>query len=229
MSNQAGLQALYPFLSGARQDQGKLDAALIQSIQVKAEESREANARFFEAQGPALVTAARALAELWRASRRLFAMGNGGSGCDAAHIVVEFLHPITAGRPALPAINLGADLAMITAVGNDVGFDQVFARQIIAQGAAGDGLIGFSTSGNSANLIAAFEAAKAQGLVTLGFAGGDGGRMRTCGFVDHCLVVDTASVHRVQECHLAAFHILWDLVHTLLADDRGGGGVEGVA
>ncbi len=229
MSNQASLQTLYPFLSGARQDQDRLDAALIQSIRVKAEELREANAWFFDAQGPVLVTAARAMADLWRANRKLFAMGNGGSSCDAAHIVVEFLHPITAGRPALPAINLGADLAMITAVGNDVGFDQVFARQIIAQGTAGDGLVGFSTSGNSGNLIAAFEAAKARGLVTLGFAGGEGGRMRTCGFVDHCLVVETASVHRVQECHVAAYHILWDLVHTLLADDRGSAGSEGAA
>jgi D-sedoheptulose 7-phosphate isomerase len=226
MSNQAGLQTLYPFLSGARQDQHKLNAALAESVRAKAEESREANARFFETQSPILVTAARALAGLWRENRKLFAMGNGGSSCDAAHIVVEFLHPITAGRPALPAINLGADLAMITAVGNDVGFDQVFARQIIAQGSSGDGLVGFSTSGNSANLIAAFEAAKARGLVTLGFAGGDGGRMKTCGYVDHCLIADTSSVHRVQECHLAAFHILWDLVHTLLADDRGSAGVE---
>ena len=187
------------------------------------------NARFFDTQGPTLVAAARALASLWRADRKLFAMGNGGSSCDAAHIVVEFLHPITTGRPALPAINLVADMATITAVGNDVGFDQVFARQIIAQGAAGDGLVGFSTSGNSTNLIAALEAAKARGLVTLGFAGGDGGRMKTCGFVDHCLVVETASVHRVQECHVIAFHILWDLVHTLLADQRGSASVEGAS
>ncbi|CAN2536649.1 Phosphoheptose+isomerase [Methylocapsa aurea] len=229
MSNQTNLQTLYPFLSGGRQDQGKLDAALIQSIRAKSEEAREVNARFFDTQGPMLVAAARALASLWRADRKLFAMGNGGSSCDAAHIVVEFLHPITTGRPALPAINLVADMATITAVGNDVGFDQVFARQIIAQGAAGDGLVGFSTSGNSTNLIAALEAAKARGLVTLGFAGGDGGRMKTCGFVDHCLVVETASVHRVQECHVIAFHILWDLVHTLLADHRGSASVEGAS
>jgi D-sedoheptulose 7-phosphate isomerase len=158
---------------------------------------------------------------MWRKDGRLFTMGNGGSSCDAAHVAVEFLHPITAGRPALPTVALTTDMAMISAVGNDVGFDQIFARQIEAQGRTGDGLMGFSTSGNSANLIAAFAAARRRGLTTFGFAGGDGGKMKSCGLIDHCLVVETSSVHRVQECHLNAYHILWDLVHTLLADTRG--------
>jgi D-sedoheptulose 7-phosphate isomerase len=217
----ATLKSLYPFLHQSPQDGAKLDAALRDSVLAKSRESRETAAQFFESQADTLVVAAHALAQMWRKGGRLFAMGNGGSSCDAAHITVEFLHPITAGRPALPAIHLGADLAMISAVGNDVGFDQVFARQLIAQARESDGLIGFSTSGNSANLLAAFAVAKEHGLATFGFAGGDGGRMKTCGFVDHCLIVETASVHRVQECHVAAYHILWDLVHTLLADTRG--------
>ena len=148
-------------------------------------------------------------------------MGNGGSSCDASHVAVEFVHPVTAGRPALAAINLVADLAMISAVGNDVGFEQVFARQIIAQGRPGDGLIGISTSGNSANLLAAFARAKELGLVTIGLAGGDGGKMKSSGLVDCLLVVPSTSIHRVQECHVATYHIIWDLVHTILADDRG--------
>jgi D-sedoheptulose 7-phosphate isomerase len=131
------------------------------------------------------------------------------------------VHPITAGRPALAAINLVADLAMISAVGNDVGFEHVFVRQVIAQGRAGDGLIGISTSGNSLNLIAAFAKAKDMGLVTIGLSGGDGGKMKSSGVCDHVLVVPTNSIHRIQECHVTAYHILWDLVHTLLADDRG--------
>ncbi|HEX3917330.1 MAG TPA: SIS domain-containing protein [Caulobacteraceae bacterium] len=224
MTNKAALASLYPFLHGQARDGAGMDVALARSIAAKSAESREANARFFEDQAEGLVLAAKALAAVWRGGGKLMAMGNGGSSCDAAHFTVEFLHPITAGRPALPAVNLGADLAMISAVGNDVGFDQVFARQLSAQARRGDGLIGFSTSGNSANLIAAFEAGQRAGLVTFGFAGGDGGRMRSCGFVDHCLVVATASVHRIQECHVAAYHILWDLVHTLLADARGSGG-----
>jgi D-sedoheptulose 7-phosphate isomerase len=128
---------------------------------------------------------------------------------------------VTAGRPALAAVKLVADLAMISAVGNDVGFEHVFVRQLTAQARSGDALIGISTSGNSANLLAAFEKAKALGLATIGPAGGDGGRMKSSGPCDHCLVVPSASIHRVQECHVAAYHILWDLAHTVLADERG--------
>ncbi len=225
MSSQSRLEALYPFLYGASLPSRDLDATLLDSLREKARDSRAASERFFEEQGPAIVSAARALAEVYRRGGRLFAMGNGGSSCDAAHIAVEFVHPITAGRPALAAVNLVADIATISAVGNDVGFDQAFARQIIAQGRTGDGLIGVSTSGNSANLLAAFAAAKNMGVTTFGLAGGDGGKMKSSGLVDLCLVVPSASIHRVQECHVACYHILWDLTHTLLAGDRGSAGV----
>jgi len=221
MSSEGHLKELYPFLHGGQQEQATLDAALLGSVEDKARQSREINALFFAEQAPLLVAAARALADVYRRGGRLFCMGNGGSSCDASHVAVEFLHPVTAGRPALPAVNLVADLAMISAVGNDVGFDHVFVRQIIAQGRSGDALIGISTSGNSTNLLAGFARAKELGMVTIGLAGGDGGRMKTAGVVDYCLIVPTTSIHRVQECHVAAYHILWDLVHTLLADDRG--------
>ena len=109
---------------------------------------------------------------------------------------------------------------MITAIGNDVGFDHIFVRQIIAQGRPGDSLIGISTSGNSANLVQAFRKAKEIGLRTIGLTGNTGGEMARIG-LDHCLIVETDSIHRIQECHVAIYHILWDLVHTLLADERG--------
>ena len=118
------------------------------------------NARPFEEQGGALVETAKAIASVYRRGGRMFSMGNGGSSCDAAHFAVEFVHPVTAGRPALAAINLVADVAAMSAVGNDVGFDHVFVRQLIAQAESGDRLIGFSTSGKSANLLAAFAKAK---------------------------------------------------------------------
>jgi len=212
------LHNLYPFLSGKRQEPAQLDAALLRSVDDKARESREVGARFFAEQGPCLIAAARAIADVYRGSGRLFTMGNGGSSCDAAHVAVEFLHPVTAGRPALAAINLTADTATLSALGNDLGFEHVFLRQVIAQGRAGDGLIGFSTSGNSTNLLTAFAKATELGMVTIGLSGGDGGKMRDA--VDHCLVVPTLSIHRIQECHVIAYHILWDLVHTLLADQR---------
>jgi D-sedoheptulose 7-phosphate isomerase len=215
------LRMLYPFLHGARQEPGSLDTALLRSVADKARQSRETNEHWFAEQAAELVAAARALAEVYRRGGRLFAMGNGGSSCDAAHIAVEFTHPVTAGRPALPAINLGADLGTISAIGNDVGFEHVFARQLAAHARSGDALIGVSTSGNSANLLAALATARTMGLVTIGLVGGDGGRMASGGLCDHCLHVRSSSIHRIQECHVTAYHILWDLVHTLLADDRG--------
>ena len=221
MSGADDLGGLYPFLSGRRQDAALLDAALLRAIEDKARESREVNARFFADQGATLVAAARAIADVYNGGGRLFTMGNGGSSCDAAHVAVEFLHPVTAGRPALAAINLVADVATLSALGNDLGFEHVFLRQIVAHGRKGDGLIGISTSGNSANLISAFARAREIGMATIGLAGGDGGQMRSAGVVDHCLVVPTLSIHRVQESHVVAYHILWDLVHTLLADQRG--------
>jgi D-sedoheptulose 7-phosphate isomerase len=221
MSNENELKGLYPFLHGKPQDAAALDTALLHSVKEKAHESRMTNEQFFGQQAEVLVAAAKTLAGVYRRGGRMFSMGNGGSSCDASHVAVEFVHPITAGRPALAAINLVADLAMISAVGNDVGFEHVFVRQVIAQGKAGDGLIGISTSGNSSNLIAAFAKAKEMGLVTIGLSGGDGGKMKSGGVCDHCLVVPTTSIHRIQECHVTSYHILWDLVHTLLADDRG--------
>jgi D-sedoheptulose 7-phosphate isomerase len=215
------LDALYPFLSGKAPDAGQLEQALLGSIADKAKSARAVHEQFFAAEAPALVAAARALAGVYRGGGRLFTMGNGGSSSDAAHVAVEFQHPITAGRPALAALHLGADTTILSAVANDVGFEHVFVRQLIAHGRAGDGLFGISTSGQSANLLAAFAKARELGIVTVGLSGGDGGRMRASGVLDHCLVVPTSSIHRVQEVHVAAYHILWDLVHTLLASDRG--------
>ena len=214
------LEALYPFLHGKARDAETMSATLAESVRQKAESHRTVFADFFAANGEKIVEAARTIADVYRNDGRLFTMGNGGSSCDAAHVAVEFLHPVTAGRPALTAIDLTSDRAMMTAVGNDVGFDHIFARQIIAQGNAGDGLIGISTSGDSRNLARAFRKAQEMGIATIGLAGGNGGEMAQIG-LDHCLIVQTDSIHRIQECHVAIYHILWDLVHTLLADERG--------
>jgi D-sedoheptulose 7-phosphate isomerase len=177
MPEHESLQGLYPFLHGGRQDADKLDAALLESVHLKAQDSVGTKRRFFEANGPAVVAVAHAIAGVYRHDGRLFTMGNGGSSCDAAHIAVEFLHPVTTGRPALTAINLVADTAMMTAVGNDVGFSHIFVRQLVAQARRGDALIGVSTSGNSENLLAAFAKGRAIGLLTIGLSGHDGGKM----------------------------------------------------
>jgi D-sedoheptulose 7-phosphate isomerase len=220
MSREAQLEGLYPFLHGKKQDPEAMNIALVESVRQKASHHHEVIDAFFARNGQAVVDAAGALAEVYRRDGRLYSMGNGGSSCDAAHVAVEFLHPITAGRPALTAVDLTADRTMITAVANDVGYQHVFVRQVIAQARRGDGLIGLSTSGNSDNLVKAFVKAKEMGVTTVGLAGMSGGQMSKIG-LDHCLVVETDSIHRIQECHVTIYHILWDLVHTLLADDRG--------
>jgi D-sedoheptulose 7-phosphate isomerase len=221
MSNNPALQSLYPFLHGTRQDAARVDEALLESVRQKAQDSMAVKEKFFAENAVAIIAAARALADVYEKGGRLFTMGNGGSSCDAAHMAVEFQHPVTAGRPALPALNLVSDTAMITAVGNDVGFAHIFVRQLIAQSRRGDALIGVSTSGNSDNLLAAFVKAKELGLLTIGLAGGSGGMMKQSAALDHCLVVPSESIHRVQESHVTLYHILWDLIHTLLADRRG--------
>lgn len=226
MTGPGTLETLYPFLHGRKQDDEAVQAGLLESLRQKGEHSVETKRRFFEDNAEAVVAVARSIAAVYRNKGRLFTMGNGGSSCDAAHIAVEFQHPVTAGRPALPAENLTADVAVMTAVGNDLGFEHVYLRQIVAHGRPGDGLIGVSTSGNSANLMAAFDKAREIGLTTIGLAGMEGGAMAHSPSLDHCLVVRTDSIHRIQECHVAIYHILWDLVHTLLADDRGGLGSD---
>lgn len=221
MSDETNPAGLYPFLDAQKRDPADTDAALLRSAQQKAAESLAVKQAFFEANAEGLVAAARLLATSYAQGGRLFTMGNGGSSCDAAHLAVEFQHPITTGRPALPAMNLGTDLAMFSAVANDVGVKHVFTRQLHAHARKGDVLVGFSTSGNSENLMAAFRAARQLGVVSIGFAGHDGGDMQASQLLDHCLTVPTDSIHRVQESHLVCYHILWDLVHTVLADTRG--------
>jgi D-sedoheptulose 7-phosphate isomerase len=220
------LQSLYPFLHGRKQAPEAMNAALIQAVDEKANRHGEVVNAFFAKNSQAVIDAAGAIARVYQRGGRLFTMGNGGSSCDAAHVAVEFQHPVTAGRPALTAIDLSADRTMLTAVGNDVGFEHIFVRQIIAQGRSGDGLIGLSTSGNSKNLVKAFVKAKETGLTTIGLAGMTGGAMTTIG-LDHCLVVESDSIHRIQECHVTIYHILWDLVHSLLADERGSASGQG--
>lgn len=218
--NTEPLQALYPFLVDRKVDTATMQQALLTSVQQKIAQHLDIIGRFFSMHGEAVVACARTIADVYRRHGQLFTMGNGGSSSDASHIAVEFLHPITTGRPALPAVDLSCDKTVMSAIANDVGYQHVFARQVASLVRKEDALIGVSTSGNSANLLRAFVQAKKAGAITIGLCGGDGGEMARAG-LDHCLVVDTDSIHRTQECHVAIYHVLWDLVHTLLADERG--------
>ena len=225
-------RAFYPFLHDEKTDNAKLMEDLGFSLLEKARESVEIKTKFFADNKDTILNASLQMAKAFHRGRKLLVCGNGGSATDAQHIAVEFMHPITVGRKALPAICLANDMAMVTAVANDVGFDDVFTRQIIALGKEGDVLLGVSTSGNSKNLIHAFATARRMKMTTIGFAGSDGGEMAELalgGLLDYCLSVPTASIHRIQETHVALYHIMWDMVHTFLqhrslmgaADERG--------
>ena len=214
-------RSFYPFLHDEAKDSNELMEQLGFSLLEKARESVEVKTQFFAENKQTILAASLATAKSFYRGRKLLVCGNGGSATDAQHVAVEFMHPITVGRKALPAICLTNDMAMMTAVANDVGFDDVFSRQIIALGVDGDILLGISTSGNSRNLTHAFSTARRLGLVTIGFAGGDGGEMcglQAKGLLNYCLTVPTSSIHRIQETHVALYHIMWDLVHTLLQD-----------
>ncbi len=213
-------KAFYPFLHDEEQQKPQeLMEELRFSLSEKARESAEVKNKFFAENADEILAASLAMARVFHRGRKMLACGNGGSATDAQHIAVEFMHPVIVGRRALPAICLTNDLAMVTAVANDVGFDDVFTRQIIALGQEGDVLLGISTSGNSENLLHAFATARRMKLLTIGFAGHDGGKMKelhTEGLLDFCLSVPTSSIHRIQETHVALYHIMWDMVHTFL-------------
>lgn len=212
-------RAFYPFLHEEQKRPQELMEELRFSLLEKARESVEVKSRFFEENKDAVLAASLQMAQAFHRRRKLLVCGNGGSATDAQHVAVEFMHPVVVGRPALPAICLTNDMAMVTAVANDVGFGDVFTRQIIALGCEGDVLLAISTSGNSENLMHAFQTARRMKLSTIGFAGNDGGKMaemKAGGLLDYCLTVPTASIHRIQETHVALYHVMWDMVHTFL-------------
>jgi D-sedoheptulose 7-phosphate isomerase len=157
-----------------------------------------------------LVRAAELTARAMQGTGKLLVAGNGGSAADAQHLVAEFVVRLTANRPALRAIALTTDSSILTAAANDWHFDRIFSRQIEAHGLPGDVFLGISTSGNSPNILAAFEAAKKLGLTTFGLTGGDGGQMRT--LCDLCIAIPSTTTMNIQESHLALEHIFCMLV-----------------
>nr|WP_243638783.1 D-sedoheptulose 7-phosphate isomerase [Lucifera butyrica] len=140
----------------------------------------------------------------------VFFMGNGGSAADSQHLAAELVGRFQRERKGLPSVALTTDTSILTSVGNDYGFDRVFARQVEALVKAGDVVVGFSTSGNSANVIAAFKMAKEQGAFTVGMTGRKGGAMRE--LCDLCLCVPSDTTARIQEAHITIGHIVCELI-----------------
>jgi D-sedoheptulose 7-phosphate isomerase len=162
--------------------------------------------------------AADLIEESLRAGNKLLVCGNGGSAADASHFATEFVVRFTKDRPAYPAICLSGDGGLLTAAGNDYGFDEVFARQVAAFGLEGDVLICLTTSGKSRNVERALEEAKAHKLKTIAFLGRDGGS--TIGMADVDLLVRSDSTARIQEAHQLLLHVLCETIESRLAKNR---------
>ena len=188
-----------------------------EAILRKARESVEVKEQFFRAEADRIESLVRAMAERFARGGRLYVMGNGGSATDAQHVAVEFFHPIIEKRKALPALALTADQALVTAISNDRDFAKVFSDQLRVLGRADDMALAISTSGQSPNLVQALAVGRERGLLTIAFTGKDGGRLAD--LAEYCFVVPSFSIHRIQETHVALYHIVWDLVHVVLGED----------
>jgi len=163
---------------------------------------------------PDIARAAQAIQAALRGGGRVLLCGNGGSAADAQHIAAELVGRFARERGAWPALALNTNGAVLTALGNDYGFDKVFARQVEALGEKGDVLVALSTSGRSTNVLLACDAARSKGMYVLGLTGADGGELKSrCNL---CLCVPSKSTPRVQEMHILIGHILCDLVEQAL-------------
>jgi D-sedoheptulose 7-phosphate isomerase len=192
-------------------------------------ELAETAARTADELADAIAAVADVAAAALQHGNKLLFCGNGGSAADAQHLATEYVVRYRADRRPLPALALTTDTSLLTAAANDLGFEQVFARQVAALGAPGDVLFLHSTSGASPNLIAAADAARARGIVTVGMLARDGGPLR--GHVDHAIIVATDSGAHAQELHLAVGHIICHIVEERLAAQPAGaaGTVAGIA
>jgi len=163
-----------------------------------------------ETLGPDLDRALSMVQDTVRAGGTLFFCGNGGSAADAQHLATEYVVRYMRDRRAYPAIALTTDTSLLTAAGNDFGFEEIFARQVQALAKRGDLLVIHSTSGNSPNVLRAAEAARAQGVRVLAFSAGSGGKLRA--LADHAVVVPTTRTDRAQELHMCIEHLICEFV-----------------
>ena len=154
------------------------------------------------------------IARSMAAGGALLVCGNGGSAADAQHITAELTGRFFRDRKPLRALALHANTSSLTAIGNDYGYDEVFAREVAAHAREGDVLLAISTSGNSRNIVRAIEAAREKGMTVIGLTGADGGKMR--GVCDICLRVPSSSTPRIQECHILIGHTICELLERIL-------------
>ena len=176
-------------------------------------EGADLRLQMIETMTGSILEAAQAIAQAFKAGRKLLIFGNGGSAADSQHIAAEFMNRFLIERPPLPAIALTTDTSVLTSISNDYAFDEVFSKQVKALGRKGDIVLGISTSGASANVQKAFRVAKKIGMITIALTS-EGGKIASN--ADIALTVPSKSTPRLQEAHIAVLHILCDLTDTLL-------------
>jgi D-sedoheptulose 7-phosphate isomerase len=213
----AAMRALYPFLYAEEADLPAVLEQVRASTVAKVAEILDLRRTIAGQDAAQLAECARQAADRFRSGGRLFAFGNGGSATDAAQLATLFLHPGAPHRP-LPAFALGNDTSVVTALCNDIGVEVVFARQLAAFGGGNDIAVGLSTSGNSANLLRAFDEASRRGMLTIGLAGYTGGKMAELDSIDYLFVAPSASVHRIQEAQTTIYQVLWELTAGILSE-----------
>ncbi len=174
------------------------------------DDSAEIKRRFARDHADKIVQVAQLMGRAFQTGHKVLLFGNGGSATDAAHIAAEFVGRYKRERAPLPAIALATDIAAITCIANDYGFEELFARQVRAHGQRGDVALAISTSGNSPNVLKGVEAAKAMGLTTIAWTGGSGGKL--AGMVDYAFVVPSTLTARIQESHITLGHVLCELI-----------------
>lgn len=179
-------------------------------VRTHIERSMEVHARLMSECLDAIAAGADALVAAYQSGHKAVFFGNGGSAADAQHLAAEFLGRYLREREPLPAIALNTNSSAVTAIGNDYGYDQVFARQLQALAAPGDVAVAISTSGNSTSVIEAVRCARSMGLLTLGLTGASGGRLR--GLVEVLVAVPSEETPRIQECHILIGHAMCDAV-----------------
>jgi D-sedoheptulose 7-phosphate isomerase len=212
------MESLYPFLYSGTTDLAAVLEDVRRSTVAKAAEITELRRRVSERDCDRLLSCARDAAARFADGGRLLAFGNGGSATDAQQLATLFLNPGGDARP-LPAISLANDTSVVTALCNDIGVEVVFSRQIAAFGRRSDIAVGLSTSGNSENLLRAFDEASRRGLLTVGIAGYEGGQMAELDSIDYLFVAPSSSVHRIQEAQTTIYHVLWELTQRVLAKE----------
>jgi D-sedoheptulose 7-phosphate isomerase len=187
-----------------------MEASMKRAVEKAFRESAEVKLKFLQEYADRIVQVTELILDTYRQGHKLLFFGNGGSATDASHLAAELVNRYRRDREGLPAIALTTDMSVITSIGNDSSYNEIFARQVQALGKKGDIAVAISTSGNSPNVLRGVEEAKKKGITTVGFTGGTGGKL--VNIVDHFFLIPSKNTARIQETHITLGHIICEMI-----------------